>query len=136
LRHSSSNNLEDYESVFQQQPAKELRSGGRMPGVTLVNCFEVPAGREEEFFSLWEQVNNYMRTKPGYLAHNLHRSLASNAPFRFVNVAQWASVEDFQAAHDDGFRALVSQPAWAPFRSTPALYEVVHRATANEAPSH
>jgi hypothetical protein len=48
--------------------------------VILVNCFEVPAGRESEFFSLWEQVNNYMRSKPGYLQHKLHRSLAPDAP--------------------------------------------------------
>ena len=94
--------------------------------VTLVNCFEVPAGREEEFFSLWQQVNAYMRSKKGYLGHRLHRSLAPDAPYRFVNVAQWASPAEFHAAHDEGFRALVQQPAWAPFTSTPALYEVVH----------
>lgn len=93
--------------------------------VTLVNCFEVPAGREEEFFSLWRQVNAYMRNKKGYLGHKLHRSLAPDARYRFVNVAQWASPAEFQAAHDEGFRALVQQPAWGPFTSTPALYEVV-----------
>ena len=93
--------------------------------VTLVNCFEVPAGREEEFFSLWRQVNAYMRNKKGYLGHKLHRSLAPDARYRFVNVAQWASPAEFQAAHDEGFRALVQQPAWEPFTSTPALYEVV-----------
>lgn len=97
-----------------------------MAVVTLVNCFEVPAGREEEFFSLWQQVNAYMRTKKGYLGHKLHRSLAPDARYRFVNVAQWASPADFQAAHDEGFRALVQQPAWADFTSTPSLYEVVH----------
>lgn len=96
--------------------------------VTLVNCFEVPAGREDDFFSLWQTVNNYMRSKPGYLGHKLHRSIAPHAPYRFVNVAQWASVHDFQVAHDDGFRALVNQPAWADFHSTPALYEVLHEA--------
>lgn len=101
-----------------------------MSAVTLVNCFEVPAGREEEFFALWQQVNNYMRGKKGYLGHKLHRSLAPDARYRFVNVAQWASAADFQAAHDGGFRALVSQPEWAAFRSTPALYEVVHEGTA------
>lgn len=101
-----------------------------MSAVTLVNCFEVPAGREEEFFALWMQVNNYMRTKKGYLGHKLHRSLAPDARYRFVNVAQWASAADFQAAHDDGFRALVSQPEWAAFRSTPGLYEVVHEGNA------
>ena len=97
--------------------------------VILVNCFEVPAGRESEFFSLWEQVNNYMRGKPGYLQHKLHRSLAPDSPYRFVNVAEWASAEEFQAAHDAGFHALVSQPIWANFRSTPGLYEVVHQAS-------
>ena len=97
-----------------------------MPVVTLVNCFEVPAGREEEFLTLWQQVNAYMRQKKGYLSHQLHRSIAPDARFRFVNVAQWLSMEDFNAAHDSGFRALVSQPDWQAFRSIPALYEVVH----------
>lgn len=98
--------------------------------VTLVNCFEVPAGREEEFFGLWQQVNAYMQKKKGYLEHKLHRSLAPDAKYRFVNVARWASIEDFQAAHDAGFQALVSKPAWSEFRSSPALYEVVHQASA------
>ena len=98
--------------------------------VTLVNCFEVPAGREDEFFSLWQQVNSYMRGKRGYLEHKLHRSLAPDAPFPFVNVARWASQADFDAAHDEGFRRLVTQPAWSAFRSFPSLYEVVHEGKA------
>jgi heme-degrading monooxygenase HmoA len=94
--------------------------------VTLVNCFDVPAGREEEFFTLWQEVNAYMRTKPGYLGHRMHKALSADASFRFVNVAQWASTDHFRAAHDDGFGALVSKPAWAPFKSQPGLYHVVH----------
>ena len=101
-----------------------------MSVVTLVNCFQVPQGREQEFFSLWQQVNTYMRGKKGYLEHKLHRSLVPDANFRFINIARWASLEDFQAAHDAGFQALVSQPAWSEFRSSPALYEVVHEAAA------
>ena len=97
-----------------------------MEPVTLINCFEIPEGREDEFFALWQEINAYMRTKPGYLSHKLHRAITPGAPFRFVNVAQWASAAQFQAAHDEGFRALVSRPAWAPFRHQPALYEVVH----------
>ncbi len=99
--------------------------------VTLVNCFEIPAGREDEFFTLWQQVNTYMQQKKGYLEHKLHRSLASDAQYRFINIARWASKEDFDAAHDEGFRALVTKPEWAPFRAFPALYEVVHEAEAN-----
>jgi heme-degrading monooxygenase HmoA len=94
--------------------------------VTLVNCFDIPAGREDEFFALWQEVNAYMRQKPGYLGHKLHRAVTGDAMFRFVNVAQWASKDQFAAAHDDGFRALVTKSGWAPFRSTPALYQVVH----------
>jgi heme-degrading monooxygenase HmoA len=97
--------------------------------VTLVNCFEIPTGREDEFFSLWRQVNDYMRGKRGYLGHKLHRSIAPVAAFRFVNVAQWASESDFCAAYDEGFRALVGNPGWAPFHSYPTLYKVVHEET-------
>ncbi|HEY1241928.1 MAG TPA: antibiotic biosynthesis monooxygenase family protein [Bryobacteraceae bacterium] len=98
-----------------------------MSPITLINSFEVPAGREREFFELWKKVNSYMRQKPGYLSHKLHRSMEPDAAFRFVNVAQWASLEDFQAAHDAGFRNLVTEAAWSGFPAPhPALYEVVH----------
>lgn len=103
-----------------------------MPVVTLVNCFEIPAGREDEFFALWQQVNTYMRQKRGYLEHKLHRSLTPDAKYRFINVARWASKQDFDAAHDEGFRALVTKPEWTPFRSFPGLYEVVHEREATD----
>jgi heme-degrading monooxygenase HmoA len=93
--------------------------------VTFINCFEVPAGREDEFFSLWSEVNRYMRTRPGYLSHRLHRAILPGARFSFVNVAQWASTEAWQAAHDDGFRALVSQPVWADFPPSGSLFDIV-----------
>jgi len=102
--------------------------------IVLINRFQVPAGREDEFLAMWQQVNSYMRKKNGYLGHKLHRSLAPDAEYRFINVAQWASQEDFNAAHDDGFRVLVTQPGWEAFRSSPALYEVVHGAMADNAP--
>lgn len=101
-----------------------------MSSVILVNRFQVPVGREEEFFALWQQVNSYMRNKKGYVGHKLHRSLAPDAEYRFINVAQWSSLQEFNAAHDDGFRALVTQPGWEAFRSFPAIYEVVHEGRA------
>lgn len=104
-----------------------------MKAVTLINCFRVPVGREQQFFALWQQVNKYMKTKPGYLGHRLHRALASEAPNRFINVAQWASEEQFHSAHDEGFRALVSQPAWGEFSHSPFLYEIIHEGRAENA---
>jgi heme-degrading monooxygenase HmoA len=91
--------------------------------VEFVNCFEVPAGGEDAFFAVWQQVNAYMTGKPGYLGHQLFRSLSPDATFRFVNHARWESADAWKAAHDESFRALVRN---APFTSTPALYEVVH----------
>jgi len=41
-------------------------------------------------------------------------------------VAEWESAEHVAQGHDDGFRQLLSGPQWSAFRSTPALYEVVH----------
>lgn len=98
--------------------------------VQFVNCFEVPAGSEEVFLQLWSEVNAHMVAKPGYVSHRLHRSLAGDARYRFVNLAEWDTVDDWRGAHDAEFRALVTRPEWAPFSSTPALYEVVHQGAA------
>jgi hypothetical protein len=58
--------------------------------VTLINCFEVPVGREEEFFAGYQKVNAYMRAKKGYISNKMHLSLAPDAQYRFVNVVQWS----------------------------------------------
>lgn len=102
--------------------------------VVFINLFEVPAGRDGEFIAAWRQVNEHMRTQPGYEDHLLHRSLAEDGRFRYANVAHWESAEAWRAAHDERFRELVSQPAWRDFPSTNSLYEVVH-AGQHEAPA-
>jgi heme-degrading monooxygenase HmoA len=107
-----------------------------MPAITLINSFEVPTGREDEFLQFWKQVNAYMQKKPGYLGHKLHRAITPDVPFRFVNVARWSSMAHYQAAHDDaGFRELVNKPAGSAFRPHPILYEVVHEAHAETGPT-
>ena len=99
--------------------------------VVFINLFEVPVGRDETFRGLWQQVNDYMRTQPGYQAHRLHRTVADDARYRYANMAIWESTEAWRAAHDERFRKLVEQPEWREFPSTPALYAVVH--TGNQA---
>ena len=96
--------------------------------VVLVNCFKVASGREDEFFALWREVNSYMRSKTGFLSHRLHRSIDPGAPYRFINVAHWHSLTDFNNAHDDGFRTLVGDSRWKEFPSTPTVCEVFHEA--------
>jgi heme-degrading monooxygenase HmoA len=90
-----------------------------------INLFEVPAGRDEAFRALWQQVNTYMQGQPGYQGHRLHRALGGDARYRYANVVTWESAEAWQSGHDDGFRELVRQPGWREFPNTPALYEVV-----------
>ena len=90
-----------------------------------INCFEVPAGREDEFVQLWCEVNRYMRAKRGFLFNRLHRATSPDARFRFINYVQWATEDDWRAAHDEGFRKLVGRPEWRDFPHTPALCDVV-----------
>ena len=94
--------------------------------VRLINCFEVPAGRDEEFLARFRDVNSYMASKPGYLSHKLHRSLASDARYQFINYVEWQSAEHLSAARDERYIELARAVLAAGFTSTHALYEVVH----------
>ena len=94
--------------------------------VTLVNCFVVEPERDDAFLDLWKATSEYFRSQPGFVSLRLHHALSPAAPYRFVNVANWASAAEFQAAHQKPeFFQVVGQPAWQEFPSAPALYEVV-----------
>jgi heme-degrading monooxygenase HmoA len=91
--------------------------------VTLINPFEVSAATaDEDFLGGWEQAADYMRQQPGFVSTRLHRALAPDARFRFINVAEWASPQEFQAAvGSERFREIAKRAG----PSSPALYEVV-----------
>ncbi len=61
--------------------------------VRFINCFEVPEGREDDFLTVFREINAFMANQPGYLGHRLHKSLGTDARYRFVNDVEWASVE-------------------------------------------
>ena len=90
--------------------------------VTLINIFEVPAGDEAEFIAAWEKTRDYLKTFPAHIETALHQSLHDDR-FRFVNIAHWASEDEFNAAvGSQGFQEAASEIRW-PFH--PALYQVV-----------
>jgi heme-degrading monooxygenase HmoA len=91
--------------------------------VILINPFEVPQGTaDEDFLRGWERAADYMRQQPGFVSSHLHRALAPDARFRFINIAEWASPQDFQAAvSSETFREIAKGAA----PGSPALYEVV-----------
>jgi heme-degrading monooxygenase HmoA len=107
-------------------PAGSGPAGSEPVGaVVLINLFEVPAPDEDDFMSSWEQARSLMRAQPGYLGTRLHRSLAPDAEFRFVNIAAWPSAAAFQAALDDpAFREATAEISG---RAHPSLYEVARR---------
>ena len=94
-----------------------------MNHVTLINPFEVPAGNEDEFVERWKQAASYLRQREGFVSTRLHQSLDPHAPFRFINVAVWESVEHFQQAMSTPeFQELAGGMT---FSSHPALYRVI-----------
>jgi heme oxygenase (mycobilin-producing) len=93
--------------------------------VVLINPFEVPPDRDTEFVTRWERARDFLAGREGYLDTALHRSLAPEAEFRFVNVARWRSPRDFQAA----MAARGFPGRQLPYVSHPALSEVVAETT-------
>ncbi len=94
-----------------------------MTNFVLINPFEVPEDVDDDrFLEGWGRAADYMRSQPGFVASQLHRAVSPNPRFRFVNVAEWESPQDFQAAvRSPEFQAMAAN---AP-PNYPALYEVV-----------
>ena len=98
------------------------RKGPESMSVTLINIFEVPAGDEDEFIAAWEKTRDYLMKLPAHIETALHQSL-SDARFRFVNIAQWTSEEEFNGAiRSQGFREAMADLRWP---MSPALYRIV-----------
>jgi heme oxygenase (mycobilin-producing) len=94
--------------------------------VTLMNSFAVRPDQDEAFRELWTKTARYFTARPGFISLRLHRAASADAPYRWVNVANWESEAHFRAAHGtDEFRRVVTQPGWEEFPSSPMLYQVV-----------
>ncbi|NMO04722.1 antibiotic biosynthesis monooxygenase [Gordonia sp. TBRC 11910] len=91
--------------------------------VTLINSFTVAAGRDDAFRALWTATSTYFRGCPGFVDLRLHRAVDAGPEARYVNVARWASAQDFADAHaGETFQTLVRDSAWQEFPSSPRLY--------------
>ena len=65
--------------------------------VRFINCFEVPEGREDDFLDVFTEVNAHMVASGS--RSPLHKSLAPDAKYRFINYVEWESAEHWKAAH-------------------------------------
>jgi heme-degrading monooxygenase HmoA len=93
--------------------------------LVLINPFEVPNGLEEEALAYWERCADVLRSQPGFISTCLHRAISPDARFALINVAKWASAEQFyEAVSKPEFQAVAVEDA-KKYPHSPALYEVV-----------
>jgi heme oxygenase (mycobilin-producing) len=45
-----------------------------MNHVTLINPFEVPAGKEDQFMERWNQAADHLRQREGFISTRLHQT--------------------------------------------------------------
>ena len=88
----------------------------------LINAFEVPEEKDQQFIRDWTATRDFLETQPGYEETTLHRAISPQTEFRFVNIARWESPQHFQQAiRNDTFGETAQ--ALAAFPSHPGLYQ-------------
>lgn len=89
--------------------------------LTLINAFEVPPHADEQFVAAWSRARDLLAPQPGYGGATLHRALAPDARFRYVNLGHWQTLEHFRhATQTAGIRADAF-----PFPAHPGLYQAI-----------
>ena len=93
--------------------------------VILINPFEVPEEKESEALALWDMAAEFFRQQPGFISTRLHKAIVPWARFSLINIAEWESVQLYEAAlNREEYRKLAEL-----FRDVaryyPGLYEVV-----------
>ena len=89
--------------------------------LTLINAFEVPPRADEQFLAAWSDARDLLAPQAGYGGATLHRALAPDARFRYVNLGHWQSLDHFRAATET---ASIRADAF-PFPAHPGLYQAV-----------
>lgn len=96
-----------------------------MAHITVINPFEVPQGREEEALSMWDVFAAYFRKQPGYISTTLHKAIDPEAKFHFINIAEWETVEAFQAALSNPELMEIAQDLPQDIPHYPGIYEII-----------
>jgi hypothetical protein len=103
--------------------AREHGRFGADAAVTLIQAWELGTDGDERFLAAWERAVALLADRRGYVGTRLHRSVAADADFRFVQIGRWSSPLMVARAHRDP--VVRTAVAAIPGRGDPALYEVV-----------
>jgi heme-degrading monooxygenase HmoA len=92
--------------------------------VTQITTVKLPPGKQNEVLDLMKERARFMKTQPGFVSINLHRSQDGS---HVVNYIQWKNAEQLSAAH----KSPEFRKKWPRFGEIaeeiePCLYEVVH----------
>jgi len=92
------------------------------PGIVLINVFTVdPANQQRLVELLTRATEDFVAHAPGFLSSTLHRSIDGT---KVTMVAQWRSVEEYEAMRaDPGPRPFLKE-ALTIARFEPGMYEV------------
>jgi heme-degrading monooxygenase HmoA len=97
--------------------------------LTLINVFEIAAEDIDGFLNGWQKRLEMMSAKQGFISAQLFRAVSQDTRFQLVNVAQWATKDDFaRATSDEGFRhsqQAGAEAIGASVRANPGLYRAV-----------
>ncbi len=92
--------------------------------VILINPVTVPEEKLDEAIKAREAGRDFLAQQPGYISTKLHQSLSPDAQYLLINVAEWETPEDFQAA----IAAMRVKAEFPPVKGVvpaPALYKVI-----------
>jgi heme-degrading monooxygenase HmoA len=104
-------------------PANPLQE--KAMAVTLINVFNVPSEREDEFLGHWRQTASFFRDAPGsgFIETHLHKNTGiGNPTFTFINIARWQSGEHWKRSHDAYVPKEYSVPG---VKGHPAIFESI-----------
>lgn len=91
---------------------------------TAIVAYEVAAEDVDLFLEAWNKANDHLKDQQGMNSTTLHQAVSAGPRFRFVNVAQWDSADDFRdATQSAGF--LEASGDLAAYKRHAAVYQPV-----------
>ena len=91
--------------------------------VTLINVFNVPEDKQDEFLKNWKETTAVFSKRKGFIETHLHRNTGvGNQTFQFINIARWESAEAWRSNHSDYTPGEYSIPG---VKGHPAIYECI-----------
>jgi len=89
-----------------------------------INIYSVPKGKEDQFIEWWYDMRERLIRGKGFVAGHLHRNLDDNAPFNFINVAEWEN-ELYSSLYKESATQMKAEVSQFGVEMTPGLFAVV-----------